>query len=430
MNYRMLYLLLALLTTGVAHAQDRNLMVNEPRVALVIGNSSYKDAPLSNPVNDATDMAATLRSLGFAVTLRTNADTRQMRNAIREFAQTLKRGGVGLFYFAGHGVQSRNGRNYLIPVGADVKDEYELEDEAVDANRVLAGMEEAANRVNIVILDACRNNPFARSWRSASRGLAQMGAPTGSFVAFATAPGSVAADGSGRNGTYTKHLLENLKAGDPDIDRVFTRVTAAVARETGNRQVPWKQSSLTGGFYFALATPSTTRMDAAAPAPADPRADDRALWEMVKNSSNADELQAYLDHFPNGIFANVARGRIRTLATSRPPVQVATALQTAPTPAPSASVGTATDFSPGSTFRDCDSCPEMVVIPAGSFTMGSPASEPGRFDTEGPQHTVNIPRALAVGKHEVTRGEYAQFVRETSRASSAVSSVKRRKVPG
>jgi hypothetical protein len=251
-------LAVALSLTGEAIAQ-RNLSVapaaaNEQRVALIIGNAAYKEAPLRNPVNDATDMAATLQSLGFAVTLRTNADTRQMRAAIREFAQNLKRGGVGLFYFAGHGVQSRTGKNYLIPVGADLKEEFELEDEAVDANRVLAGMEEAGNRVNIVILDACRNNPFARSWRSAVNGLAQMSAPTGSFVGFATAPGQVAADGSGRNGLYTKHLLENLKAGDPDIDRVFTRVTAAVAKETGNKQVPWKSSSLTGDFYFRLLT--------------------------------------------------------------------------------------------------------------------------------------------------------------------------------
>ena len=144
-------LLLALLLAGShLHAQQRNLGVapaaaNEQRVALVIGNSTYKEAPLRNPANHATDMAATLRTLGFAVTLKTNADMRQMRGAIREFAQNLKRGGVGLFYFAGHGVQSRNGRNYLIPVGADLKEEFELEDEAVDANRVLAGMEEAGS---------------------------------------------------------------------------------------------------------------------------------------------------------------------------------------------------------------------------------------------------------------------------------------------
>ena len=253
------------------------------------------------------------------MTLRTNADTRQMRAAIREFAQNLKRGGIGLFYFAGHGVQSRNGRNYLIPVGADLKEEFELEDEAVDANRVLAGMEEAGNRVNIVILDACRNNPFARSWRSAAGGLAQMSAPTGSFVGFATAPGSVAADGSGRNGIYTKHLLESLREGDPDIDRVFTRVTAAVAKETGNKQVPWKSSSLTGDFYFRPpAGGSAQAVSAPSVAALDPAAIELALWDNVKDSKSAEELNAYLGQFPTGRFAALAKARLGALPPGQP----------------------------------------------------------------------------------------------------------------
>ena len=157
----------SLLAAGPVMAQAsksaRNLNIapaaaDESRVALVIGNAAYKDSPLRNPANDASDMAAALREVGFAVTLRTNVGPRDMRAAIREFSQKLKKGGVGLFYFAGHGVQSK-GRNYLMPVNADIKEEFELEDEAVDANRVLAGMEEAGNRVNNVILDACRNNP-------------------------------------------------------------------------------------------------------------------------------------------------------------------------------------------------------------------------------------------------------------------------------
>lgn len=223
--------------------------LSEQRVALVIGNSAYKASPLKNPANDATDMAAALKELGFKVTLRTDASQRQMKQALREFAQDLRRGGVGLFYFAGHGVQSK-GRNFLIPIGANVETEAELEDESVDANLVLSYMDEAQNRVNIVVLDACRNNPFARSFRSASRGLAQMDAAKGSFVAFATAPGSVAADGDGRNGVYTEHLLASLKQPDGDIDKVFRRVAADVSTVTGGKQVPWVASSLTGDFYF------------------------------------------------------------------------------------------------------------------------------------------------------------------------------------
>ncbi len=321
MRYLVSTLALILCTLAGSVLAQRNLTAgpvapSEQRVALVIGNSAYKDAPLRNPVNDATDIAATLRSLGFTVMLHTNADTRQMRSAMRAFAQNLKRGGVGLFYFAGHGVQSRNGRNYLIPVGADIKEEFELEDEAVDANRVLAGMEEAGNRVNIVILDACRNNPFARGWRSSTNGLAQMSAPAGSFVGFATSPGSVAADGTGRNGIYTRHLLESLKQGDTDIDRVFTRVTAGVAKETGNKQVPWKSSSLTGEFYFRPPS-GGAQVDSVVPpyatTLAEPSASDRESWESAKDSRNAGKIQAYLMQFPNGLFATQAQAQLMTL---------------------------------------------------------------------------------------------------------------------
>lgn len=237
------------LLTFAPAAQSADAATNEPRLALVIGNSAYKIDPLRNPANDADDMARALQSLGFQVTLRKDATYRQMVEAINEFGRELKKGGIGLFYFAGHGVQSK-GRNYLVPVNANVSSEEELEFETVDAYRMLAVMDQAGNRVNIVILDACRNNPYARSFRSASRGLAQMDAAKGSYLAFATAPGSVAADGTGNNGLYTELLLKSLREPDTDIHKVFTRVTADVARVTGGKQVPWTASSLTGEFSF------------------------------------------------------------------------------------------------------------------------------------------------------------------------------------
>jgi PQQ-dependent catabolism-associated CXXCW motif protein len=259
--------LMALLLSGGAVAQDRAAVASEPRVALVIGNSSYAVGPLKNPVNDAEDMAQMLRTLGFRVTLRQNVTQRQMIEAIGELGQQLKAGGgVGLFYFAGHGVQSR-GRNFLIPVNASIDSESQLEFDAVDANRVLAAMDEAGNRVNLVILDACRDNPVARSFRSASRGLAQMEAAQGTYIAFATAPGSVALDGSGRNGLYTHYLLQSLRQPDTDIDKVFRRVTADVARATGGKQVPWISSSLTGDFSFR---PDRAIREVVTPAPAAP----------------------------------------------------------------------------------------------------------------------------------------------------------------
>ncbi len=274
-------------TAAWAADPKRNLAVSktaapatEQRVALVIGNSSYKDAPLRNPVNDAEDMAAVLRNLGFRVTLRKNDSYRQMVSAITEFGNELKKGGVGLFYYAGHGVQSK-GRNYLLPVGAKIDTEAELEFESVDANRVLAFMEDAGNRMNIVVLDACRNNVYARSFRSASRGLAPMDAARGSFIAYATAPGSVAADGEGRNGLYTQHLLASLKQPDTDIDKVFRRVTAGVSRATGGKQVPWVSTSLTADFSFRPGAAASL----AASAPADPLAVELAYWESIKDSA-------------------------------------------------------------------------------------------------------------------------------------------------
>lgn len=300
----------------------------EPRVALVIGNAAYKDSPLRNPVNDATDVSAALTRLGFRVILRTNVNRAQMRAAVRDFGLALRAGGVGLFYYAGHGVESK-GRNFLIPLAANLGGEFELDDEAVDANSILRAMEDAGNPTNIMILDACRDNPFSRSWRSAARGLAQMNAPTGSFVAFATAPGAVAADGTGRNGVFTKHLLASLAQPDLDIDRVFTRITAAVAQETAKRQVPWKSSSLTGAFSFAPGAPAAT-LDAATgtpAAPADPSANDRAFWESVKDSREPEELKAYLAQFPQGLFAALAASRLKALEAT--PVAAA-----APSPAP------------------------------------------------------------------------------------------------
>ncbi len=408
---------LALLLPCAAPAQDRSLMANEPRVALVIGNSLYTVSPLKNPTNDADDIAQALQALNFRVTRLINATNRQMVEAINAFGQELRKGGVGLFFFAGHGVQNR-GRNYLIPVGANISSEDQLEFESVDANRVLAAMEAAGNRVNIVILDACRDNPYARSFRSASRGLAQMEAARGSFIAFATAPGSTAADGTGRNGLYTQHLLRSLKEPDSDIDKVFRRVTAEVSRASAGRQVPWIAHSLTGDFYFRL----EIKVPASAPgAIADPRADDRALWETVKDSNNADELRAYLEQFPNGLFAGVARTRLKTLTSGKPPAQVATITPPAPVAAPPSIATALADslqgLAPGTVFRDCDDCPEMVVIPAGSFTMGAPASEQGG-STERPLHEVTISRKFAAGKFEVTRREFARFVAETRHSTS------------
>lgn len=237
--------------------QDRQLMqTGSPnantgkRIALVIGNGAYTNAPpLKNPPNDARDMAVTLKSLGFEVASGINADQREMKRLIREFGQKLKAGGSGLFYYAGHGVQSK-GRNYLIPVDAEIQSEAEVEDSGVDVSLVLNFMDDAQNGLNIVILDACRNNPFARSFRSASSGLAQVDAPTGTLIAYATAPGRVASDGPEKNGLYTSELLKQMRVPGLSATEMFMRVRAEVIKQTSSKQVPWEASSLVGTFYF------------------------------------------------------------------------------------------------------------------------------------------------------------------------------------
>src|SRR5262245_45355638 len=220
------------------------------RVALVIGNSDYKDSPLANPVNDAGDIAATLSQFGFEVMKGMNVDQRQMKELIREFGAKMQSGGVGVFFFAGHGVQVK-GLNYLIPVKAVINKEPEVEFEAIEVGFVLAQMEAAANRINIVILDACRNNPFARSFRSAARGLASIDAPVGTLIAYATAPGRTASDGSGRNGLYTKELLAAMRVPGLKIEDIFKQVRSEVRRQSNNQQIPWEASSVEGDFYFS-----------------------------------------------------------------------------------------------------------------------------------------------------------------------------------
>jgi len=220
------------------------------RTALIIGNSNYKTSPLKNPLNDAEDIAYELQRLGFKVQLGKDMNKKDMFFAIREFGKEIKQGGVGLFYYAGHGMQVQ-GRNFLIPVEADIHSEDEVEYEAIDAGLILRKMEAAGNPMNIVMLDACRDNPFARSFRSAQKGLAQMDAPSGSLIIYATAPGSVAADGSGRNGIFTKNFLGHVRDPDLEIGQMLKRVRAGVQKDTNGKQVPWESSSLVGDFYFA-----------------------------------------------------------------------------------------------------------------------------------------------------------------------------------
>lgn len=231
--------------------QNDNVSTDQKRLALVIGNGSYLLSPLKNPVNDAKLMAEELRKLGFEVMSYTNLSQNDMKSKIREFGNKLsQQKGVGLFYYAGHGIQL-NGENYLVPVTAVINKEQDVELESVNLKRVLGEMDYAQNDLNIVILDACRNNPFARSFRSGGgNGLAMTTAPKGTFIAYATAPGSVASDGTGENGLYTQELVKALEQPGFKIEDVFKTVRNNVYKMSNEMQVPWENSSIFGDFYF------------------------------------------------------------------------------------------------------------------------------------------------------------------------------------
>lgn len=369
-----LFLLLAITTSGTAadkrkprasaaaSATELTNSGQHKRVALVIGNGDYKDAPLKNPPNDAEDVAATLRSLGFEVISRRNATQPQVKAAVREFGQHLRGAESGLFYFAGHGIQVK-GINYLVPVGVDIQSEADAEDQSVSLDYVMRTMEESGARFNISILDACRNNPFARSFRSASRGLAQAQAASGMLVAYATAPGSVAADGTGRNGIYTKHLLKNLKEGDSDILKVFQRVRAGVVTETGGQQVPWESTSLTGDFYFKHGeqVANIPPNDSAATPPRVQSADEveQEYWDSIRESTRKSDFEEYLQQYPAGRHLALAKQKIRTFAASSGPGESARPVsQNTPSSDPIASTG-------GGVVE-----PEMVAIPGKNYSIG------------------------------------------------------------
>ena len=173
-----------------------------------------------------------------------------MRNVFREFGEKLKtKGGTGIFFYAGHGMQV-SGKNYLIPIGADIQSEFEVPDESVEADLLLRALDDAKNRLNIVVLDACRDNPFSRSFRSSIKGLARMEGGTGTLIAYSTGPGHVAMDGQGRNSPYTKHLLKYMTQSGLSIEQVFKRVRVGVEEDSEGKQTPWETSSLRGDFYF------------------------------------------------------------------------------------------------------------------------------------------------------------------------------------
>jgi formylglycine-generating enzyme required for sulfatase activity len=365
-------LLLFLLIAGFALPAQA-----EPRVALVIGNSNYgpEIGRLPNPANDAELMAKILHQLGFKVIKLIDADQQSMKRAISDFGTELGKAGpeaAGLFFYAGHGIQIA-GVNYLIPVRAQIGKEADAELEAVNAEWLLRQMEFAGNRVNIVILDACRNNPLARGMRGADQGLARMDAAKGTFIAYSTAPGQVAADGQGRNSPYTAALAKQMLKPGIALEETFRDVRVKVLAETREQQVPWESSSLTGAFYFV--PPSGAGLIALPTPPEVPAPSIAAPVAPAVPAPVAAAVEPPVKSLPEG-------------------------------------------FKAGQATKDCGDCPEMIVVPPGKFMMGAPKAEPGRSDAEGPQTKISI-GAFALGKYPVTRGEFAAFVAASGYEPSA-----------
>ncbi|MDB5770382.1 MAG: peptidase caspase catalytic subunit p20 [Burkholderia sp.] len=316
------------------------LAQTERRVALVIGNGAYQHAPrLPNPTNDARRMAEILRGAGFDVILGLNLDRRAMDERLRSFGDRLDGGRLGLVFYAGHGLQV-GGESYLMPVDARLERERDVEFEAVPVARVLRVAESAA-QASLIFLDACRDNPLARSLarsmgtRSAavSPGLAQIHGGVGTLVAYATQPGNVALDGEGPHSPFTAALVQHIATPGLEIGLVMRRVRESVLIATGRRQVPWDHSSLTGEIVLVPAAASLPAPQNAplatlpaspplAPLPS-PDTLDLAFWQSLQGSRNPSDFEEYLRQFPRGRFRGLARNRIAELRrppTASPPV--------------------------------------------------------------------------------------------------------------
>lgn len=291
----------------------------ETRIALVIGNSAYQKAPLANPRNDAQAIARSLGDVGFRVRTLIDADQSAMRAAILNFGRELRGGdSVGLFYYAGHGVQV-DGHNYLIPVGADITDANEVPLLGISLTELLKTMEHAESRLSIAILDACRDNPFPSRTRSAARGLAPVQSPAGTLIAFATGPGEVALDGDGAHSPYSGALAASiLEAGIP-LEETFRRTRRQVLQVTANKQVPWEHSSLTGEFFFRpkMAEPEGREQPLAG---VDARqVAELKAWEKIKSTRDRALLEQHIAAYPDGMFTELALMRLEKLGRPTSP---------------------------------------------------------------------------------------------------------------
>ena len=461
------------------------------RVALVIGNSNYAHVPvLPNPRNDASDIGAALERLGFAVTRLENADRNSLWQGLQEFKRAASVSKVAAVFYAGHGIEVDQ-RNFLVPVDARLASDQDVEFETVPLDLVMRALD-GASELRLVILDACRDNPFAAKMqrsgatRSIGRGLARLEPSEQTLVAYSAEAGTVASDGDGRNSPYTEALLRHIEEPGLELDLMFRHVRDSVLSSTGGSQRPFTYGSLSSQGTYLTGRPAveSTVVSGQSGSSGGVRTEpnsgsfELAFWDSIKNSKDPADFQAYLTQFPSGTFTALARNNIERLksATEEQKVpdrtQVAAITQasiesslelsrserrkvqkglavagfdpgaadglfgqrtrvaigrwqlssgadkTGYLDAKSARVliALAAEFvparSPGDVFRDCKSCPQMVVVPAGDYMMGSASSEEYRSDNESPRHRVTISEPFAVGKYEVTFSQWDACVAE------------------
>ncbi len=396
----LIVILLGLLAT-TAHAA---------RVALVIGNDTYANvARLKNARADAKAMAKALEGSGFRVMLVMDADREAMNEALRRFRASIVGGDETVFSYAGHAVEL-DGVNYLLPT--DIRDDNDerVANDALPLQRVLSGLAQQKQRFSLVIIDACRDNPFAGKTRNvATRGLVPTAmAVKGQMIIYSAGAGQRAldrlrADDPSPNSVFTRVFVREIeKSGQPvhEVVRLVKDEVMRLAESVGHEQMPAIYDQSVGTFYFR-GSDSAKTIPTVPTTPALSMDADEQIWQEAKRLETVEGYEAYLEAYPKGKYAAMARAAKKKLTV------VASA---APTTAAAAEISMT-----GKTFRDCPTCPEMVVIPSGEYRMGSPSFEAGRRDDEGPVHPVRV-KSFALGKREVTRGEFRRFVLATGRS--------------
>jgi formylglycine-generating enzyme required for sulfatase activity len=371
----------AVLLTFPASPQQRG-----NQVALLIGNANYSDltAPLPTTIKDARALADELRRDNFEVDLKENVGKDDMQRAVDAFVAKIRTGATALFYFGGFGLQVGR-QTYLMPVNAQVWSDDDTRRDGISLDGIVAAMQRKGARVKIVIIDAARRNPFERRFRASAAGIAALDAPENTLTIYSASPSSVVDDVSGDTSPFMSELIKEMRTPNLTAEQVFNRTRMAVSRASNNQQIPWVASSLIDDFSFAVparaaTAPAPSTTPAPTPAPATPAAPVRPPPSAAAPPSPATPAPA-------------------PPAPARPPP----AIGPAGPPATTAAKPTAAN-NPGDAFRDCPDCPEMVVVPAGSFNMGSGAPY------EGPVHKVTIAKPFAVGRFEVTFDEWDRCV--------------------